>query len=186
MAALGFIDYFKVAEHGREFLRSDLWEFKFISPPSGIYMPPEETLSIRCSDFGIQIDNSINRIEARLGGFTIYQPTESNRADGTFSMRFVDREDMSIQHMFGSWANKIMEKQTKKTGRKADLTATVQMIQYNTHRQPVKILTFYGCFPNTASDMAESNFNREAMLVGEYDIDFTFEYYNREIIPAQL
>nr|DAD63929.1 MAG TPA: Baseplate wedge protein [Bacteriophage sp.]DAK44524.1 MAG TPA: Baseplate wedge protein [Herelleviridae sp.]DAM52837.1 MAG TPA: Baseplate wedge protein [Caudoviricetes sp.]DAM87474.1 MAG TPA: Baseplate wedge protein [Bacteriophage sp.]DAN33174.1 MAG TPA: Baseplate wedge protein [Caudoviricetes sp.] len=179
--ALDFLKYQKIAENGREFLRTDIWEFSFVDRPTGVYMPPDENLLIRCTDFNVSIDNSIDRMEAQIRGFTIYQPVTSNKADGSFSMRFIDREDMSIQYMFNDWADKIMEKETKKTGRKLDLTCTVMLKQYNTHRQVIKTLVFYNAFPTTASEMGESSFGQDATTNGgEYDIEFQFEYYERQ------
>ena len=74
-----------------------------------------------------------------------------------------------------------MEKETKKTGRKLDLTCTVMLKQYNTHRQVIKTLVFYNAFPTTASEMGESSFGQDATTNGgEYDIEFQFEYYERQ------
>jgi hypothetical protein len=179
--ALDFLNYHKIAENGREFLKTDIWEFKFISLPVGVYVPPIENLALRCTEFSVSIDNSIESMEAEIRGFTIFQPVSSNKADGTFSMKFIDREDMSIQYMFNDWADKIMKKETKATGRKLDLTCTVSLTQYNTYREPIKVLTFYNAFPTTASEMGESSFGSDRVANGgEYDIEFKFEYYERD------
>jgi hypothetical protein len=178
--ALDWLSYHKVAEDGREFLRTDIWDFTFLTRPTGVYMPPDENLIIRCTEFSTSIDTSIESMEAEIHGFVILQPVKSNKADGTFSMKFIDREDMSIQYMFNEWADKIMKKDTKATGRKLDLTCNLVFRQYNTNRQVIKQLTFYNCFP-TAYPQGEDSFGAEGTANGgEYDIEFRFEYYDRD------
>ena len=144
---LNFIDYqtYRHKEDNKEFLRGDLWEFKFINTPKIIYYPGNDIFNARLNQINVGLDYSVNGFEKRMrGNFSIIQKTGQNTA-GTLTLGFVDREDQAITYFLDDWHQKIADRDTKYSFRKDDLVADCELIFTNSSRIPVRTLKFYNC-----------------------------------------
>lgn len=184
--ALDFIKYNKIAENGRELIRGDLWEWEFLPnrKPVGIYLPPDEILKIRCTQVTTGIPTSIEKIDANIRGHQIYQATTQSTF-GELSFTLIDREDMSISEMMRSWADAICHPDTKKTGRKLDLTADILLIQYNTYRVPIQKFRFYNFQPNSY-DQNNGTYSNDQSNISELTWGGPYEHYERERLSAPI
>ena len=139
------VQYTKLIEDNKEFLRGDLWEFEFTSAPRIVYFPGSEIFNKRLTQVNIGIDNSVNGFEKRLrGNFSIYQQTGQQTA-GTLALNFVDREDQAITYFLDDWHQKIADRDTKYSFRKDDLVADCKLVFTNSSRVAVRTLEFFNC-----------------------------------------
>ena len=174
---MGFIDYHdSYVDGNKEFLRGDMWEFKFTRAPKIVYYPGDDLINQRLNSVNVGIDSSVSGITKQMrGGFIIEQRT-GQRTNGSLNLQFVDREDQSLTYFFVDWRNKIADPDTKYSFRKGDLVAECKLILTNSSRIDVRTLTFYNCqlqdAPTDENGVAEDGSDRSVSL--------TFEHYDRE------
>lgn len=147
-----FIDYQNsYREDNKEFLRGDMWELEFTSPPSIVYFPGNELINRRLNSVNVGIDYSVSGIEKRMrGGYSILQQTNQNTS-ATLSLEFVDREDQAISYFVQDWRNKIADPDTKYSFRKSDWVCDVTLHITNSSRLDVRTLFFWNCVPTEAT-----------------------------------
>jgi len=181
---MSYIDYIGggdskgLRDDNKEFLRSDLWEFRFTMPPKIVYYPGDDLFKRRLTSVQVGIDDSVIPISKRVrGGFTINQSVSQNMS-GTLSLAFVDREDQAIIYMFHDWKNKIADPETMYSFRKADLVADCQMILTNSSRVPVRTLDFFNC-QLTAVSNDESGATEAGGDRADVQVQMSFESYRR-------
>lgn len=139
-----FIDYTSTyRDNNKEFLRGDMWEFKFLNAPKIVYYPGDDIINARLNSVNVGIDYSVNGFEKRMrNNFVLYQQTGQNTS-GTLTLGFVDREDQAITYFIDDWRQKIADRDTKYSFRKDDLVGDCQLILTNSSRIDVRTLTFY-------------------------------------------
>lgn len=175
-----FIDYTSTyKDNNKEFLRGDMWEFKFINAPKIVYYPGDDLINARLNAVNVGIDTSVSGITKQMrGGYVIEQRT-GQRTNGTLNLQFVDKEDQSITYFFVDWRNKIADPDTKYSFRKDDLVADTQLVLTNSSRIDVRTLTFYNCqlqdAPADENGVAEDGSDRADLA-----ISLSFEHYKRE------
>lgn len=109
-----FIDYTNTyRDDNKEFLRGDMWEFKFLNAPKIVYYPGDDIINARLNSVNVGIDYSVTGIEKRMrGGWSIYQRTAQN-TNGTLTLSFVDKEDQAITYFIDDWRQKIADRSTR-------------------------------------------------------------------------
>lgn len=183
--ALDFLNYDKMRENGREFLRKDHWEASFITTPGVVYVPPQGLLNLRVTSFTTAIDSEISGIEADLRGYNVKQKGKV-KTSGSITLTMIDREDQSLAYMKDSWAEAICGRDTMFSNAKSDLVADIKLTMYNSSRIPVRTLTFYSCQPNE-NELNEVDFADDASAnLGELSLTLDFEHYRRSILSAPL
>lgn len=177
---MSFINYENYRDDNKEFLRGDMWEFKFIDAPRVVYFPGHEIINRRLNSVQVGIDYSATGIEKRMrGGFTISQRTSQNTS-GTITLSFVDREDCAITYWVTDWRDKIADPDCRYSFRKDDLVAhECQLTITNSSRLEVKVLSFYNCY---FQDAPTNENGEEASESDRADISLSmsFEHYHRE------
>lgn len=154
------LGYHEIKETNKEFLRTDLWEFKFITPPAAVYYPGDAVIQTRLTNVNTGIDTSVTGFEKRMrNSYALHQRT-GQRTDGTLSLTFVDREDQAIAYFVDDWKQKIADRDSKYSFRKEDLVAQCEFVILNTSRIPVRKLTFYNCYIQDAS-LEENGVNED-------------------------
>lgn len=145
------LGYHEIVQTNKEFLRTDLWEFRFTIPPAIVYYPGDDVIQTRLTQVNVGIDTSVTGFEKHMRNtYTLHQRT-GQRTDGTLSLNFVDREDQAIAYFVDDWKQKIADRDSKYSFRKEDLVSQCEMILLNTSRLPVCKLTFYNCQLQDAS-----------------------------------
>lgn len=141
-----FINYHETyADNNKEFLRGDMWEFKFINPPKIVYYPGDSIINARLNNVNVSIDSSVNGFDKRMrGNYTIHQATGQNTAC-QLALSFVDREDQAISYFVTDWRNRVADPECKYSFRKADLVADCKLTITNSSRLEVRTLNFYNC-----------------------------------------
>lgn len=140
-----FINYRNYEDNNKEFLRGDMWEFKFTNAPKIVYYPGDTIINARLNQINVGLDYSVNGFEKRMrGNFSIIQKTGQNTA-GTLTLGFVDREDQAITYFLDDWHQKIADRDCKYSFRKDDLVADCRLIITNSSRITVRTLDFYNC-----------------------------------------
>ncbi len=139
-----FIDWTNTYhDNNKEFLRGDMWEFKFLNVPKIVYYPGDDIINARLNSVNVGIDYSVGGIEKRMrGGWNIYQRTSQN-TNGTLTLSLVDKEDQAITYFIDDWRQKIADRDTRYSFRKDDLVGDCQLFITNSSRIDVRILTFY-------------------------------------------
>ena len=147
-----FIDYTSTyRDDNKEFLRGDMWEFKFINAPKIVYYPGDTIFNARLNSVNIGMDMSVSGFEKRMrGGWSIYQKTGQPK-NGTLTLSFVDKEDQAITYWFEDWKNKCSDRETAYSFRKDDLVGDCELIITNSSRVGVRKLTFYNVIINDAT-----------------------------------
>lgn len=172
------LGYHEIKETNKEFLRTDLWEFKFTIPPAIVYYPGDSIIQTRLTQVNLGIDTSVTGFEKHMRNtYTLHQRT-GQRTDGTLSLTFVDREDQAIAYFVDNWKQMIADRDTKYSFRKEDLVAQCEMTLLNTSRLPVRKLTFYNCYIQDAS-LEENGAAEDGGDRADVPLTMTFEHYDR-------
>lgn len=174
-----FIDWEKsYKDDNKEFLRGDMWEFSFKNSPKIVYYPGDEIFNKRLNQVNVGIDTSVNGFEKRMrGNFSVFQQTGQNTA-GTLSLGFVDREDQAITYFVDDWHQKIADRDTKYSFRKADLVADCKIVFTNSSRIAVRTLEFYNCIL-TDKTIDENGVGEDGSDRSDVQITLKFEHYSR-------
>ena len=149
-----FIDWTSTYhDNNKEFLRGDMWEFKFLNVPKIVYYPGDDIINARLNSVNVGIDYSVGGIEKRMrGGWNIYQRTSQN-TNGTLTLSLVDKEDQAL--------------------------TDCQLFITNSSRIDVRILTFYNVIIQDGQideiGALESESDR-----ADITLTMQFEHYSRE------
>lgn len=175
------LGYHEIVETNKEFLRTDLWEFKFEIPPAIVYYPGDAIIQTRLTNVNTGLDTSVSGFEKHMRNtYTLHQRT-GQRTDGTLSLTFVDREDQAIAYFIDDWKQKIADRDSKYSFRKEDLVAKCTYTILNTSRIPVRKLTFYNCYIQDGAydenGVAEDGGDR-----ADTTLTLTFEHYSRDFL----
>jgi hypothetical protein len=175
---LSFLDYHKMKETEKEFLRGDLWEFTLVNPPKVVYYPGDDIFKKRLLQVNLGVDTSVNGFEKRLrGNFVILQKTGQNTA-GTISLQFTDREDQCISYFVDDWKQKISDRDCKYSFRKEDLVCDAKLEIFNSSRVPVRTLMFYNCIIQDAQ-LDENGVAEDGSDRSDVPLNLQFEHYER-------
>lgn len=142
--SLSYIEYNKINENQKEFLRTDLWDFSFTIPPAAVYFPGNEFLKTRLISVSPSFPGSIGEISAKIRGFDILQKVGVN-SSGSVSLTFMDREDQSVSAFKRDWQEKITSMDNKFTYRKEDTVAECVLRMYNSTRTEITQWTLHTC-----------------------------------------
>jgi len=175
-----FIDYEETyRDNNKEFLRGDMWEFKFLNAPKIVYYPGDDIINARLNSINVGIDTSVSGIEKRMrGNYSIYQQTGQNTS-GTLTLQMVDKEDQAITYFLDDWRQKIADRDTKYSFRKDDLVADCQLFLTNSSRIDVRTLTFYNCVIQDAG-VDENGQAEDGTDRADVTLSMKFEHYKRE------
>jgi hypothetical protein len=176
--SLNYINYSNINENQKEFLRSDLWDWKFTLPPAAVYYPGDEIFQTRLTTVAPTFSHSpAGGIDITIRGYQISQKV-GYESHGSVTLTFEDREDQSITAFFFDWQEKLTERSTKYTFRKEDTYAEAIVTQFNSSRIPIRryqLLTcqLASCTPSIAMDSAtapSSSGNISAEIAYEHHI----------------
>lgn len=174
-----FIDYTSTyKDDNKEFLRGDMWDFRFTAPPKIVYYPGDKIFQARLNQINVGINTSVNGFEKRMrGNFTIHQKTGQNTS-GNLTLSFVDKEDQAITYFADDWKQKIADRDTKYSFRKDDLVANAQLVLTNSSRVAVRTLTFFNCIINDVT-FDENGSMEDSVDRSEVQLMLDFEHYER-------
>lgn len=174
-----FIDYQSTyKDNNKEFLRGDMWEFRFINAPKIVYYPGDDIFKSRLNQVNVGIDYSVNGFEKRMrGNYTIFQKTGQNTA-GTLTLGFVDKEDQAITYFVDDWRQKVADRDTKYSFRKDDLVADCELVLTNSSRIKVRTLKFYNCIIQDAQ-IDENGVAEDGTDRADVQLSMNFEHYER-------
>lgn len=175
-----FIDYEQTyKDNNKEFLRGDMWEFRFINPPKIVYYPGDTIFKARLNQVNVGVDTSVSGFEKRMrGGYTLYQKT-GQHTSGNMTLGFVDKEDQALTYFFDDWKQKISDRDTKYSFRKDDVVADCELILTNSSRISVRKLTFYNCILQDSS-IDENGSPDDSTDRADIQLTMNFEHYRRE------
>lgn len=174
--SLNYINYENINEEQREFLRTDLWDWRFSVPPAAVYYPGDDLIHTRLRAVSPQFTYGMSTtITATIRGFDIQQNV-GFKSSGTLTLDFTDREDQCISVFLTDWQEKLTARDTKYTFRKEDTVAEGILTMFNSSRIPIrryKVLTVQLMDPApslsfTSDDPAQN---------GELSANFTFEHH---------
>lgn len=174
-----FIEYDNYKDDNKEFLRGDMWEFKFTSAPRIVYFPGNDIINKRLNQINVGIDTSVNGFEKRMrGNYSIIQKTGQNTS-GTLSLGFIDREDQAITYFLDDWHQKVADRDTKYSFRKEDLVANCELTITNSSRLSVRTLTFFNCIIADKT-VDENGVAEDGSDRSDIQLTLQFEHYNRK------
>jgi hypothetical protein len=175
---LNYINYNTLKEEHKEFLLSNLWDFKFIVPPAAVYYPGDQLLSARTISVDPSFPGSLSEITAIIRQFTIHQTVMSGTTAGGITIQYMDREDQAIAVFIDDWRDKLGGRENRYMFRKEDTIATGLLTMYNSSRSPIREYTLYGMQPADGSPVIDASFTSdEPSNVGQYSIQFNFEHF---------
>lgn len=177
---MNFIDYeHTYRDDNKEFLRGDMWQFKFLNPPKIVYYPGDAIINARLNNVNVGVDSSVNGFEKRTrGGFAIRQQTGQNTS-GSLSLSFIDKEDQAITYWVDDWKQKICDRDTKYSFRKEDLVCDCKLIITNSSRISVRELYFFNCIIMDAP-LDESGVEQDGSDRSDIQLSLAFEHYSRD------
>lgn len=175
-----FIDYeMTYKDNNKEFLRGDMWEFKFLNPPKIVYYPGDTIFKARLNAVNVGVQSDVSGFEKRMrGGYSIHQKT-GQHTSGTLSLSFVDKEDQALTYFFDDWKQKISDRDTKYSFRKDDVVSDCELVLTNSSRISVRKLTFYNCLIQD-STIDENGQAEDGTDRSDIQLSMTFEHYVRE------
>jgi hypothetical protein len=176
---LNYINYDRIKEEGKEFLRTDVWDFTFTVPPAAVYFPGNDLLKVRCSECQPQFPASLSEISATIRQFTIRQSVMSGTTSGGISLTYTDREDQAISAFIDDWRDKISGRNTRYSFRKEDTVAEGVLTMYNSTRHPIREYLCHSLQPE--SDMSGTlnpSFNSDdPQNAGTCNLSLRFEHF---------
>jgi hypothetical protein len=172
------INYHGIKHTNKEFLRSDLWEFTFSTPPAVVYYPGDDIIQERLTQVNPGIDTSVSGFtKTHRQNFQLMQQT-GQLTSGTIQLSFIDREDQSITYFLDDWRNKIADRDTKFSFRKEDLVAQCEYFILNSQRVPVRKIIFYNCIITDAG-ITEEGAAEDGGDRSDVSLTMSFEHYER-------
>lgn len=176
--ALNYINYATLSEEQKEFLRTDVWDFEFISYPAAVYFPGNDLLKARLQSVDPAFPAGIGEISAILRGFTIRQSTISGTTSGTVTLNYIDREDQAVTAFVDDWRDKLGTRENRYAFRKEDTIATGKLTMYNSSRNPIRIYTLHALQPNAGEGGLNPGFNSDdPAQAGQLALPLTFEHF---------
>lgn len=177
---MSFIDYERTyKDDNKEFLRGDMWEFTFLSPPKIVYYPGDTIFKARLNSVNVSLNTSTNGFEKRMrGNYTIMQKT-GQMTNGQLALTFVDKEDQAISYFVDDWRQKIADRDTKYSFRKDDVVADCQMVLTNSSRKKVRTMTFYNCIIDDAP-LDENGVAEDGTDRADIQLTMSFEHHSRD------
>ena len=175
-----FIDYTSTyRDDNKEFLRGDMWEFKFLNNgPRIVYYPGDTIINARLNSVQVGIDSSVSGFEKRMrGNFVIRQQTGQNTS-GQLTLSFVDREDQAISYFVDDWKQKIADRDTKYSFRKDDLVTDCELYITNSSRLDVRTIHFYNCVIMDAP-LDENGVDADGTDRSDVQLSMAFEHFSR-------
>jgi len=178
---LDFLDYHKIADSQKEFIRSDMWQLEFIQYPRVVYYPGNDLINQRLISVVPTTQGSVTDLSQIVRGFKVHQ-TGAVSTSGSLALTFGDREDQAITMFVEDWKNKAMDPDKRYSFRKEDLMAQIGITMFNTSRVPIRKLTFYACI--IADRGIQENFTGDegATNLSEVTLNLNFEHHKRELL----
>lgn len=174
---LNYINYNTLKEEHKEFLLSNLWNFRFSVPPAAVYYPGEQMLAARTQSVDPSFPGGLTEVSAIIRQFTIRQTVMSGTTAGSFTVQYNDREDQAIAVFIDDWRDKLGDRENRYMFRKEDTIATGILTMYNTSRKPIREYTLHAVQPGDGSPVIQGSFNSDDPTnIGQYSIQFTFEH----------
>lgn len=175
-----FIDYTSTyRDDNKEFLRGDMWEFKFLNAPKIVYYPGDTIINARLNSVNVSLDGSVSYFDKRMrGNYVIHQSTGQSTS-GSLMLSFVDKEDQAITYFLDDWRQKVADRDTKYSFRKDDLVSDCQLVLTNSSRIAVRTLTFYNCML-TDAQIDENGAAEDGTDRADVQLSMFFEHYSRE------
>lgn len=181
---MSYVNYETINDDNKEFLRNDMWEFKFTKFPNAVYTPGNERLQARLQSVQPQLPFSLSEMRAVIRQFAIRQTIFSGDTSGTITLQFVDREDQMVTAFINDWAQKFGDRERRTVFRKEDTVAQCELIIMNSTRVPIRKYTFYNCqiigdgmatfgVPYTSDDAQQS---------GDCVLNLAFEHFKLEML----
>ena len=175
-----FIDYKNTyRDSNREFLRTDMWEWKWLNPPKIVYYPGDELINARLNSVQVGIDYSVTGITKMMRGNWRIEQRTGQSTSGSVNLGFVDREDSSITYFVTDWRNRISDPEVRYSFRKDDLVSDADLYITNAQRVDVKVIHFYNLqfqdAPIDESGSADDSGDR-----ADVSLSLSFEHYERE------
>ncbi len=174
-----FIDYQQTyKDDNKEFLRGDMWEWKFTNAPKIVYYPGDKIINARLVAVNVGTDSSIISFDKRFRNeYVIRQDTGVNTS-GTITLSMIDKEDQALSYFFDDWHQKIADRDTKYSFRKDDLVADGQLILTNSSRIAVRTLNFYNLHLQD-SPLDENGTTESGTDRADIQVSLFFEHYDR-------
>jgi len=163
---LNYIEYSKINEEQKEFLRSDMWDLQFLEAPHAVYFPGNDLLRLRTTEVNPSFNASLGEISAVIRQYKIRQTVISGQSDGTISVNYVDREDQAIRTFIHDWREKLWALKNRYTFRKEDTIGTIKLTQFNSSRKPINEWIMYAVqLQDGDADSMNKSFNTEFSCV---------------------
>jgi hypothetical protein len=181
---LNYIEYDKINEEQKEFLRSDLWDLQFLEAPHAVYFPGNDLLRLRTTEVNPSFNAGLGEISAVIRQFKIRQTVISGQSDGTISVNYVDREDQAIRSFIHDWREKLWALKNRYTFRKEDTIGTIKLTQFNSSRKPIAEWKMYAVqLQDGDADAMNKAFNSDdPSNNGEFSVTYSFEHYEYEAL----
>lgn len=181
---MSYVDYKTINDSNKEFLRNDIWEFKFTAAPNAVYFPGNKLLQSRLVNVQPQFNFALSEMRAIIRQFTVRQTIYSGETSGMVTLQFVDREDQAITAFINDWAQKFGDREGRRVFRKEDTVAQCELIQMNSTRVPIRKYTLYNCqiagdgmatfgVPFTSGDAQQS---------GDCVLNLAFEHFEVKLL----
>jgi len=181
---LNYINYDKLNQERKEFLRSDLWDFTWTKPCNAVYFPGNAFVKART----IGVNPSINfsgttELTATIRGFTVRQNVYSGTTSGTITIQYQDFEDQAIMAWLDDWREKLGDRENRYTFRKEDTCAEGTLTVFNSSRKAIRLYTLK-CIqlsdPGISGLYTPSFTSDDPSNMGDISATFSFEHCQLE------
>ena len=175
---LNYINYQKISEGHKEFLRSDVWDFEFTKVADAVYFPGMDLLHARMMSVTPQFNVGLSQMQATIRQFTINQTALSGTTSGSLSMDFMDREDQAITVWLDDWRDKMGSREERYAFRKEHTYSDGKLTHMNSSRKPLRIFEIYTIQPTDVGGALNPSYGSDdPQNVGQISASFSFEHY---------
>jgi hypothetical protein len=181
---LSYIDYTHIIDELKEFLRTDMWDFEFISYPKINFIPEMNLYKYRVDSIELiksyetnlkSIETLLELIESRLKSeeikLDLNDVLESYKSlePTLIKLNFIDREDQIISKFINEWINN-----------SKNIIIDGKLSIYNSSRIPIRNYTFHNLRPVNESGIL--NLSVHSKEVERILTDLSLAYDDFEII----
>jgi len=183
---LDYINYDSIREDNKEFLLSNVWDFKWTTVPAAVYFPGNPLLKVRTTSVTPQFNIGITQMMAIVRQFTIQQSVITGTTAGSISFEYVDKEDQAITAWLWDWREKMGGMKDRFLFRKEDTIGEGVLTMYNSTRRPIRIYTLRTMQPIDIGNTLNPQFNSDDANNNNSMASATFAFEHWELNWANM
>ena len=177
-------DFKKLRDKNKPVIPNDRFVFKFTSVPVTVYVPEMDYIQSMINNIDIQANYSHQPMQYQLKGYVFSSNGRTSPMNGSLSIMFIDRVDLSLTHSLQSWVNAMHDPSTHDTSANSDTMAEAELITFSHNNIPLKYYKFYNLFP-VSYDVGDGSYSYvQQQTHSNIRYSMMFDYHEKKILTS--